>query len=83
MSMTTVQYQGKRKQCEPVCNNVCKREGRDGDTYLVKCSVTGEWYYCSKERMEKKIEQCGSIEAVGREYVSRGGRKRIEERRSI
>jgi len=71
VTMIDVVYNGKTKRMEQVVPGVVKY----GEAYLVKCSITDEWFYINQERFNKKVRIFGSIEAVGTNYLSRKGKK--------
>jgi len=71
VTMIDVIYNGKTKRMEQVVPGVVKY----GEAYLVKCSITDEWFYCNEERFNKKVAIFGSETAVGTNYLSRKGKK--------
>jgi len=44
-------------------------------TRKLKCTITGNWSYCSEDRFQKLVAQFGSEEALINGYVSREGKK--------
>ena len=40
----------------------------------LKCSITGDWSYCSDDRMQKLVATLGSVEAAENGYISRKGK---------
>lgn len=77
--LTEILFSGKTLKAKPLAKGVVQRATRSGATScFVKCKVTGEWKYCSNERLEKLVAVKGSVDAVGREYISRDGLKQIK-----
>lgn len=74
MSKMKVAYMGKEHDLEIVVPGVVQK----GNAYLIQCARTGEWCYCSLERMEKLKTKHGSIEAVGTGYLSRDARAAVK-----
>lgn len=74
MSKMKVAYMGKEHDLEIVVPGVVQK----GNAFLIQCARSGEWCYCSLERMEKLKTKHGSIEAVGTGYLSRDARAEVK-----
>lgn len=75
----TVIFRDKSEELELVTPGVAKR----GNAFLVKCSKTGEWCYCTPARLEKLKVKYGSIENVGASYLSRAGAQEIRAEKEV
>jgi hypothetical protein len=49
----------------------------------LKCTVTGNWSYCSEDRWQKLVAKYGSEEKLRAEYVSRSGKKLSESKADV
>ena len=76
---TVVKFYERDVKGEQIATGVLRRATRkNSKSFLVKCSVTGKWCYCSRERHEKLIQRFGSEEELGRSYISREGKAKIK-----
>lgn len=78
----TVNYRGKPVKGKLVAPGVVQRCTRKGaQSYLVQCSVSGEWCYCSQPRMTKlraKYGSKGTRAQVAAGYVSNAAKRQIK-----
>lgn len=49
----------------------------------LKCTVTGNWSYCSEDRWQKLVAKYGSEDKLRAEYVSRSGKKALDAKSEI
>lgn len=74
-----VDFYGKKVKGEPVADGVVRRATRkSAKSFLVRCSVTGKWCYCSTERMDSLTKRHGSVDGVGLYYTSREGKAQVK-----
>lgn len=52
-----------------------KRKGTQMKTRKLKCTITGNWDYCTEERYQRLIEKYGGEENLLKTYASRIGKK--------
>lgn len=74
MSKIKVSYMAKEHDLEVIVPGIVQK----GNAYLIQCARTGEWCYCSPERMEKLKEKHGGLEGVGTGYLSRDARAAVK-----
>ena len=63
---------------EQIAEGVLKKKESD-NTYYIQCKILGTWHYCNEERLKRLIAKHGSVESLGREYVSRNGSNKLKE----
>jgi len=74
---TTVEFYGKPVKGELIVPGVVRRATRkSAKSYLVQCSITGRWCYCSVDRHDKLVGgKYATEEDLGKNYISRDGLK--------
>lgn len=71
-----VEFYGRPVTAQKVAEGVVRRATRkSAKSYLIRCSSTGKWCYCSEDRHDNLIKKHGSDEAIGQNYVSREAKK--------
>lgn len=76
----TVDFYKRKVKGNLVCEGVlCRKTEKKDKSYLIKCSVSGLWRYCSESRMDGLIRKHGDIESVGRDNICREGLKILKE----
>lgn len=73
MAQLTITFNSRELDTTEECPGVVKYKSG----YYVQCSITKEWCVCSQERLYALIKKFGSMERLGKGYVSRAG-NRIE-----
>lgn len=53
---------------------------KNDKTFYIQCSVLGTFHYCIKARLDKLVSKHGSLEEVGRTYISREAKKLAKEK---
>ncbi len=69
-----ITFRGREIEVEEVCEGLVKKNDK---TFYCKCRVTGDWFYCIKSRLARLVEKLGSEEEVGKQYLSRKGKKQL------
>jgi hypothetical protein len=66
-----VLYNGRTSKRVKIVDGVVK----NGNAFLVQCSITKVWMYCSEERLNKLVAKYRTINDLGKKFVSREGKK--------
>jgi len=68
----TVEFYGRSVNGRQIAPGILSRmTSRSVESFLIQCSVTNKWMYCSKARLEKLTEKSGSLDLVSKNYISK------------